>query len=144
METSNLSKIVPVPSRSPEKGIEGWVIFTISAPDLDPDHITMEIDIQPDRTYTMGNEKIWQIHSTHSATESLEEHFTQLLMRLLPIRKKLRSIARRAKLEFYCFLVKKPKSTAFFEISPKHALFTGYIGAHLAIDVAEKGDEFQG
>jgi len=120
--------------------VRSWAIFTIRG-SIVPELITRDLGIEPDRVYDDGRDRIWQINSTLGATETTEEHFHELLLRLLPKRLTLRKLAEDHRLEFYCFLEKPQEMSLPITLSPRILLLCGFLHAHIDVEVKDLDEE---
>ena len=118
-----------------------WLLFAISGPELNPELITQMLGIEPDRKLQAlaDRDGVWQINSTLDAGEKIEEHLREILHRLLPVRRKLRELARDLHLEFYCAIEKQPGSSILFAMPSRLMLFAGYLEASVIWDVSDRG-----
>lgn len=120
---------------------EIWALFAISGKDLNPDYLTHDLGMEPDRIVhadpTQDTHGVWQINSSLGVYEPFERHAMEILERLIPVRRQLRQLSRDSRLEFYAVIQKKTHDTSLFEVSPRLLLFMGYIGATLALEVTE-------
>jgi hypothetical protein len=120
---------------------EIWALFAISGKDLNPDYLTHDLGMEPDRIVhadpTQDTHGVWQINSSLGVYEPFERHAMEILERLIPVRRQLRDLSRGARLEFYAVIQKKTHDTSLFEIPPRLLLFMGYIGANLALEVTD-------
>ena len=115
-----------------EQKAENWVIFSVTGEDFNPDLVTAELDIEPDRVFypdEKNSEVVWQLKSTLHGSESLENHMWEILYRLLPVRKNLMKIARDSQLTFHCTIMNPGSFRTAIQISPKLMLLVGHIGA---------------
>ena len=136
--------VEPESSPSLEEGaFQCWVIFSIGGEDFNPDVITRELGVEPDRVYypeKTGGRSLWQIRSELPGNEHIEEHFWQILNRLLPARRNLMKIARDANLNFHG-TVRKPAGEKWnLELSPRLLILVGYIGAGIDIEILDRGE----
>lgn len=117
-----------------------WLLFAISGPELNPELITQMLGIEPDRKLQAlaDRDGVWQINSTLGANEKIEEHLREILHRLLPVRRKLRELARDLRLEFYCAVEKEPGSHILFAMPSRLMLFAGYLDASVIWDIADR------
>ncbi len=127
----------------PAAPIQGWVVFVITHSRLNPDQITTELGLEPDRSdYTdpLGrHDGFWQLNSTLSGDETLETHFWNILTRLTPVHKKLWEMSQKMKLSFYCTIQKASEQPMEPVVLPaKLLLLLGYIGAEIDVEVVEK------
>jgi len=115
-----------------------WVIFTISGDGINPELITRHLSIEPSRTVqpTEDNDykSLWQISSSHRGRESVEDHFMDLLGRLLPSREKLKKFEKDTKMDFFCSVAKEKNSPELLILPSKILLMIGHIGASLEIE----------
>lgn len=126
--------------RSEEPETESWVVFSISGEQFNPDVITMELGIEPDRVIRPDAEKhgsIWQISSHLTGGASPEAHFWEILRRLLPVRRNLMKIARDVRLQFYCTIIKSGRDRCNINLSPRLLILIGYIGAGVEVEVRD-------
>ncbi|MEQ9362682.1 MAG: hypothetical protein RIF32_00480, partial [Leptospirales bacterium] len=65
-------------------------------------------------------------------------HLREILHRLLPVRRKLRDLARDLRLEFYCAVEKEPGSHVLFVMPSRLMLFAGYLDASVIWDVSDR------
>ncbi len=120
--------------------VESWVVFSISGEQFNPDVVSMELGVDPDRIIhpdREGRGAIWQISSSLSGSASPEAHFWEILRRLLPARRNLMKIARDTNMQFYCTIVKGKKDRCEIDLSPRLLILIGYIGAGLEIDIRD-------
>lgn len=117
----------------------GWVVFSVSAPDLNPELITNLLRIEPDRVQQPQEDRdgMWQINSRLDAQRSLAAHIWGLLDRLKEARQELRRIQEDAELEFYCAVEKKVGASILFDLSPRMLLLIGHLGARVRMDLAD-------
>ncbi|MBX7058491.1 MAG: DUF4279 domain-containing protein [Leptospirales bacterium] len=117
----------------------GWCIFTITAEDLNPDHINLLLNMDADRAVQglPGRPGLWQLNSSLTAQARLDEHLDQLLRRLLPVRNQLRRIAHDARLEFFCAIEKRTSAMIEFHLPPQLLLLIGYVGAHVVCEISD-------
>lgn len=119
----------------------GWVIFLMEGDDLNPDVITELLGISPDRTAYPdpqdGSRGFWQLNSTLSGSRPAEEHYWNILERLLPVYRKLWDLSEKYALEFYCSLRKGSDERSALNLPAKILLLTGYIGARLEFEAYE-------
>lgn len=120
-------------------GYTGWVLFTVSGPELNPGSVSAILDLEPDRLIFPGSaqEGVWQLNSHLGAEEPLEKHLWVLLERILPVRRQLRQLARDHKLEFYCSVQKDREAEIHFELPSRLLLLIGYLGAGIVCDVSD-------
>lgn len=119
---------------------ENWVIFTVSGEAFNPELISVELNLEPDRVFRPDAHNpmaMWQINSRLSGSESLEAHFWDIMNRLLPSRKNLMKIARDAELHFYCNVKKQKVNRQYIHLSPRLLILVGYIGAGIDIEFFE-------
>ncbi len=124
-----------------------WLLFAISGPELNPELITQMLGIDPDRKVQAlaDRDGVWQINSTLGADQKIEDHLREILHRLLPVRRKLRELARDLRLEFYCAVEKRPGDHVLFVMPSRLMLFAGYLDASVIWDVSDtRGDKSGG
>lgn len=142
MELSE-SQLDAVLEQSPEESptTSGWVVFLITDVQLNPDDITAQLGIQPDRVqYPEPTERragIWQINSSLPGQQSVTDHFNDILKKLIPIHKRLWRLSERYRLEFFCSIQKTGESTAPIILPSKILLLLGYIGADVELEVSD-------
>lgn len=125
--------------------VENWVIFSIRGREFNPDVISMNLGIEPDRIiYPKDNsgEALWQLRSTLHATHSLEAHFWEILKRILPARKSLMRYTRDAELIFTCTLRTDRRKEQHFELSPRLLILVGHLGASLRFVLRSREEGF--
>lgn len=124
----------------------GWVVFSVSAPDLNPELITNILQIEPDRIVHPQDERSgeWQINSRLEAQRSLSAHIWDLLDRLKEVRHELRRIQTEATLEFYCSVEKLPGASILFDLSPRMLLLIGHLGACIRMDISDLNASHKG
>ncbi|MCR9144713.1 MAG: DUF4279 domain-containing protein [bacterium] len=122
-----------------------WLLFAISGPELNPELITQMLGIDPDRKLQAlaDRDGVWQINSTLGADQKIEDHLREILHRLLPVRRKLRELARDLKLEFYCAVEKEPGAHVLFVMPSRLMLFAGYLDASVIWDVSDRRGDGQ-
>lgn len=127
----------------PVRVLENWVVFSVTGENFNPDVVTMELGIEPDRVIRPGPgtvDSIWQINSSLGGQETLEAHFWQILRRLLPVREGLLKIAREARLNFYCTVRRPTGQKTALSLSPRLLLLIGYIGAGFDFEISDRSD----
>lgn len=137
-ETRDLAAVEDAaPVRGPD--YTGWVVFTISGEQVNPEHMSLLLGMQPDRSAQglAGRPGFWQINSSLEAQASIDDHLRELIRRLLPVRKKMRMIARDAELQFYCAIEKRKDGVAQFRLPSQLLLLIGYLGATVVCDVSD-------
>lgn len=135
---ANASESSVLPPEAAGPPFTSWCIFTVTGEDINPDQITLMLNLDPDRAVQglPGRPGLWQLNSTLNAQARLEEHLQQLLLRLLPARQQLRRISRDARLEFFCAIEKRTDAQIEFLLPPQLILLIGYIGAHVVCEVS--------
>jgi hypothetical protein len=113
-----------------------WALFSIRG-HIIPEQITRELELQPDRVYHDGQERVWQINSTLGALETTENHFHQLLDKLLPRAQVVRKLAQAHRAEFYCFLEKPSDMSLPISLSPRILMLCGYLRAYIDVEVKD-------
>lgn len=113
-----------------------WALFSIRG-HIIPEQISRELELQADRIYHDGKDRVWQINSTLAATETTENHFNQLLDKLLPKAQIVRKLAQAHRAEFYCFLEKPADMSLPISLSPKILLLCGYLRAYVDVEVKD-------
>ena len=113
-----------------------WALFSIRG-HIIPEQITRELELQPDRVYHDGQERVWQINSTLGALETTENHFHQLLDKLLPRAQVVRKLAQAHRAEFYCFLEKPADMSLPISLSPRILMLCGYLRAYVDVEVKD-------
>ncbi|MDH5656566.1 MAG: DUF4279 domain-containing protein [Spirochaetia bacterium] len=115
-----------------------WVVFTISGDGINPELFTRHLGMEPNRivspTEDNDYKSLWQISSSLKGKESPEDHFMDILRRLLPVREKLKKFTKDAKLDFYCAVSKPSGYSEVLCINPEILSVIGHIGATLEID----------
>ncbi len=135
--TSSSGKQASIAS-TPVDMVESWVIFSVSGERFNPDVVTRELGLEPDRVVRPDGDMdhaIWQITSRLSGSASPEAHFWEILRRLLPVRRSLMKIAKDTRLNFYCTVSKPAKKRFDISLSPRLLILIGYIGAGLEMEV---------
>lgn len=130
----------PGKQKPEDPDIESWVVFSISGEQFNPDVITMELGVEPDRVIRPdvdGKGAVWQISSHLRGGASPEAHFWEIMRRLLPVRRSLMKIARDVRLHFYCTVIKTGKERCNINLSPRLLILIGYIGAGVEIEVRD-------
>ncbi len=130
-------------ARNLEPRVENWVIFSIRGKEFNPDVITMNLQIEPDRVYypgEAGEEALWQLRSSLPGSESLEAHFWEVLQRLLPAHKSLMNFARDASLLFSGTILTSKEADTVIDLSPRLLILVGHLGAALKIGIQVRED----
>jgi len=119
----------------------GWVVFIISHENVNPDQITRDLGLEPDRIFysnPLENQTgQWQLNSALNADETIEAHLWNILTRLAPIHRKLWKISEIFNLEFHCTIQKTAGAMEPFVLPARLLLLIGYIGASIEIEVME-------
>jgi len=116
----------------------GWVVFTIAGERINPDVISHELSLTPDRViYPQPSNRyktVWQLNSLLPSDESIERHIWNILARLLPVRNRLKKYQQDAELEFYCSVKKNHNASDVLMFSPRLLLLAGSLGAGITTD----------
>jgi len=119
----------------------GWVVFSISSEYLDPDQISRELGLQPDKVLhgdpENGYRGQWQLHSALAGHESMEAHFWNIMSRLVPVHRHLLKYSREYRLEFSCSIQKSQAVMEPIYLSSRLLLMIGYMGAEIELEVVE-------
>lgn len=124
----------------PERLAHSWVVFSVGGEDFNPDVISRELGVDPDRVFYPGKDgkgAMWQVSSSLPGEEKLEAHFWQILNRILPARKSLMKIARDASLNFHATIQKPTGSRYNLSLSPRLLILIGYIGAGVDVEILD-------
>ena len=120
---------------------QGWVVFIMSHENMTPDQITGELGIEPDKYYYSDPLEMqkgqWQLNSSLSGIATIEDHFWNILNRLVPVYPQILRYSQDLKLQFFCTIQKKSNEIEPVILPPRLLLLIGYIGAEIEIEVIE-------
>ncbi len=129
------------PQPTTELETMGWVVFLLTDIQLNPDQITAQLGVAPDRVqHPEPSERrpgIWQLNSRLPGQAPITEHFYDLLHRLVPVHRQLWTLAERYRLEFFCSIQKKGEATTPLVLPARMLLLLGYVGADIEIEVTD-------
>ncbi|EMJ94742.1 MULTISPECIES: DUF4279 domain-containing protein [Leptospira] len=124
-----------------------WAILSVNEDGLDSESATRELGLEPDfntpidvtdkegKPLGFGH---WQLHSTLSAEEPLEEHILQILEKVLPSRHKVKEFGTKHSLCLYVSVEFSDFSKQETEISSRILLLLGNLGIKLVFQPWQK------
>lgn len=120
----------------------GWVVFSITHDE--PERLTALLKISPDRIIPPNPETkqpgYWQLHSALAGAATIEEHFQDILKRLVPCYRTLWKMSSECPPQFSCSLRKDPDAQVNLQLSARTLLLIGYIGGSIEFDIRPNRD----
>ncbi len=84
-----------------------WVIFMITGRGLNPEEISHQLKIKPDKLKqnSFTGEISWQIQSSLEGNQNIVEHLEEILKRIYPVRKIIQGYSRKYQTSFILLLL---------------------------------------
>ncbi|EHQ04558.1 DUF4279 domain-containing protein [Leptonema illini] len=118
----------------------GWAVFLIQGRNLSTEQLESALHMKPD-FLREGRDGMrhWQLNSRLSGRHSINEHVEDLLKRLLPVRKAVRSLPAGLEARFICSVITRNISRGSFELPGNLLLLIGSLQCVLEVhfDVTE-------
>jgi len=124
--------------------LTGWAIFMIEGRNLAQVPLEASLGLKADllREGRSGM-RFWQLNSRLSGSSSLSQHVEDILIRLLPARRSVRSLPNGLEAKMICTVVRQKNERASFQLPGRLLLLIGALHCQLEVyfDVADVGDE---
>lgn len=112
----------------------GWAIFLIEGRNLQRERLETELGLKADHLKeSRDGNRSWQINSRLSGRHSLSEHVDDILMRLLPARRALRSLPGDLEARMVCTVLTRNVTWGSLSLPSRQLLLIGSIGSLLEV-----------